>query len=255
MKKICLLLFLAICCTACSEKSEDPIIIIDPADEPLIKAAHFYFIDQSHYKVEYKYNSADLLEKEIQLKENGEPLAATTYKYDNFQLVEQRVGADPETAAFKYQYRGDTLTFAEYKDFAPKPQHFTRTYSYPDNDIVRIVEQDMLTKNEQHIYLYIKSGNIVRTKTLDPFTDRVKEETEFEYDEHPNPYFALTGKAGLPMFLSQRNVTVMRTLFRNGESINSEIRYAYDYDGAWPVRKYQLLANNKKLLEQEYFYK
>lgn len=254
MKKLYLLLFLAIYCTACSDKSEDPIIIIDPAEEPLIKAAHFYFIDQSHYRVEYKYNSADLLEREIHLKENGEPLTATTYKYDNYRLVEQQMGAGPEIAGFNYQYRGDTLIFAEYRDFAAKPQHFTRTFSYPGDHVVRIVEQDMLTKNEQHIYLYIESGNIVRTKILDPFTDRVKEETEFEYDERPNPYFALTGKAGLPMFRSQRNVTVMRTLFRNGESANSEIRYAYDYEGPWPVRKYQLLANNKKLLEQEYFY-
>ncbi len=252
MKKIQVLLFLALFCAACSEKPEDPDIIIDPVSEPRIRAAHFYFVDHSHYRVEYHYNN--LLEKEIQLKENGEPLAVTTYKYDNYRLVEQQMDADPKNGKFTFQYKGDTLISAEYKDFAAKPQNFTRTYSYPDKNVVRIVEKDIIGKTEQHIYLYIESGNIVRTKTLDPFTDRVKEETQFEYDEHPNPYYPLTGKAGLPMFRSQRNVTLMRTLFRNGESVNSEIRYAYDYNGAWPVRKYQLLTNNKKLLEQEYIY-
>ena len=252
MKKTRLLLFLALCCAACSDPSEGPEIIIDPPAEPGIKAAHFYLTDQSYYRVEYKYNY--LLEKEVHLKENGEPLSVITYKYDNYRLIEQQLDTDPKAGKFTFQYNADTLISAEYKDSAAKPQNFTRTYSYPDKSTVRIVEKDVVTKKEQHIYLYIENGNIVRTKTLDPVTDQVKEENQFEYDEHPNPYYALTGKAGLPMFRSQRNVTVMRTLFRNGESVNSEIRYAYEYKGAWPAKKYQLLTNGKKLLEQEYFY-
>lgn len=257
MKKTRLLLLLAIFCSACSEQSEDPYIIIDPPAEPRIVSAHFYFTDQSHYKVKYHFNSAELLEKEIQLKENGDTLAITTYKYDNnYRLLEKQMGTNPKTAAFTYQYKGDTLISAEYKEFAPnpKPQHFTRTYSYPENDLIQIIEKDMLTKIEQHIFLYIKGGNIVRSKTLDPFTDQVKEEVQFEYDDRFNPYFKLTGKAGLSMFHTQSNVTVMRTLVRNGEWVNSEIRYVYDYKSPWPVKRYQLLANNQKLLEQEYFY-
>lgn len=252
MKKTRLLLLLALFCAACSDPSEDPEIIIDPLEEPRLSAAHFYFVDKTHYRVKYQYNN--LLEKEIQLKENGDPLFVTSYKYDGIKLVEQQLGTDPQAGKFTYQYKGDTLISAEYKDSAAKPQHFTRAYSYPDKNTVRIVEKNVVTKTEQHIYLYIESGNIVRTKTLDPVTDQVMEETEFEYDERPNPYFALTGKDGLPMFRSQRNVTVMRTLFRNGASVNSEIRYTYEYNGPWPVKKYQLLANGQKLLEQEYFY-
>lgn len=252
MKKTRLLFFLALFCAACTEQSTEPEIIIDPIAEPGLKAAHFYLTDQSHYRVEYKYNN--LLEKEIHLKENGEPLSVTTYKYDNYRLIEQQLDADPKAGKFTFQYNADTLIFSEYKDSAEKPQNFTRTYSYPDKNTVRIVEKDLVSKTEQHIYLYIEEGNIVRTKTLDPVTDQVKEENQFEYDQHPNPYFPMTGKAGNPMFRSQRNVTLMRTLFRNGESVNSEIRYAYEYKGAWPVKRYQLLTNDKKLLEQEYFY-
>jgi len=252
MKKTRLLLFLALFCAACTEQPEEPLIIIDPLDEPRIRAAHFYLTDQSYYRVEYKYNH--LLEKEVYLKENGDPLSVTTYKYDNYRLIEQQLDTDPKAGKFTFQYNADTLISAEYKDSAAKPQNFTRTYSYPDENTVRIVEKDVVTKKEQHIYLYIESDNIVRTKTLDPVTDRVIEENQFEYDEHPNPYFSLTGKTSLPMFRSQRNVTVMRTLFRNGESVNSEIRYAYEYKGQWPVKRYQLLTNGKKLLEQEYFY-
>jgi hypothetical protein len=57
--------------------------------------AHFYFTDQSHYKVKYHLNSAELLEKEIQLKENGDTLAITTYKYDNnYRLLEKQMGTN-----------------------------------------------------------------------------------------------------------------------------------------------------------------
>ncbi|MBO9612972.1 MAG: hypothetical protein J7619_09770 [Dyadobacter sp.] len=256
MKKTRLFLFLSLFCAACMEQPEEPLIIIDPPAEPVIIAARFYLTDQSHYKVEYRRNSNNLMEQEIQYKENGDTLLVSKYKYLNYQLAEQQIGINPNIAGFTYQYKGDTLIAAEYKESAasPKPQHFTRTYSYPEKNIVRIVEQNMLTKAVQHTYLYLQQGNIVRTKVLDPVTDQVKEETQFEYDEHPNPYYTLTGRDGLPAFRSQRNVTLIKTLVRNGESVNSEIRYAYDYTGPWPVKKYQVLANNQKFLEQEYIY-
>lgn len=252
MNKNLLLLFVFLCFAACTEQSTNPEIIIDPLQVPRLRAAHFYFTDQSHYSVEYQYKL--LLEKEIHLKDNGEPLSVTTYKYDLNRLMEQQLGNDPNAGKFTFQYKGDTLIGSEYKDAAAKPQHFTRTYSYPDKNTVKIVEKDIVAKTEQHIYLYTEMENIVRTKTLDPVTDQVKEEVQFEYDEHPNPYFSMTGIEGIPMFRSQRNVTLMRTLFRNGESVNSEIRYAYEYNGPWPVKKYQVLTNNQKVLEQEYFY-
>lgn len=256
MKQTRLLLFLALCCAACTESATEPEIIIDPPAEPVIVAAHFYFTDQSHYKVEYHRNPIGLVEAEIQFKENGDTLSVNRYKYVNYQVAEQQIGTNPKIAGFTYQYKGDTLIAAEYKESAtnPKPQHFTRTYSYPEKNVVRIAEQNMVTKVVQHTYLYFQQGNVVRTKTLDPLTDHVIEETQFEYDERPNPYYNLTGRDGLPMFRSQRNVTVVKTLFRNGESVNSEVRYAYDYKGPWPVKKYQVLANNQKLLEQEYIY-
>ena len=253
MKKTRLLLFLALCCAACSEPSGDPEIIIDPPADPILRAAHFYFTDQTHYRVEYQYGF--MLEKEIERKENGDTLTLTAYKYDKYvRLIEQRMGTDPQAGIFTYQYNGDTLISAEYKDSAPIPQHFTRAYSYPDEKTVRIVEQNNVTKTVQHIYLYIEKNNIVRTKTLDPVTDQVIEEIEFEYDNYFNPYFRMTGKSDISRFYSPNNITVMRTRFRRGESVNSEVRYAYEYRGPFPIKKYQLLANNKRLLEQEYFY-
>ncbi|ACT92566.1 hypothetical protein [Dyadobacter fermentans] len=257
MKTAQLLLFLAVICTACSKDSSDPKVLFDETD-PRLDAARFYFVDQSYYAVQYKYNGDGLLDSETQLLTNGQPLLTTTYKYKEQFLTEQRISGNPKVTAFTYQYIKDTLVSVDYHDFQLPPDHlhFTRSYSYPEKGIVKIVEQDVLTKTTQHIYLFIRDGNIVKTKVLDPVTDQVKEETAFEYDQHPNPYSGLTGKGDYMKFYSANNVTVERTLFRNSASVNQEVRYEYEYSpGGWPLKKHQVLGGSKKLLEQEYIYK
>lgn len=256
MKPTQLLLLLVMLCAACSEPSTAPDDRLDAVDTRL-KSSHFFFIDQSHYTVDYTYTPMGLLEKEIQLEINGDTLFVTSYVYGNGKLIAQHNGADPRLASFTYQYKKDSLVEAEYEEFRSRPdkQHFTRSYSYPEKDMVMITELNLVSNKSQHILLYLKDGNIIRTKTLDPFTDQVMEETAFEYDNHPNPYHGLTGTPDFSRFPSKNNVTVIQTLFQNGGSVHAEVRYTYDYlDNGLPAKKYQILAGNKKLLEQEYIY-
>nr|WP_295932515.1 hypothetical protein [uncultured Dyadobacter sp.] len=258
MKTTQLLLLLAMLCAACSQPSTIPI-----PDEYLhgagtrLESSRFFFVDQSHYTVDYTYASTGLLDKETQLKTDGSPLFITSYEYDNGKIVAQHNGAGPRLASFIFRYQKDSLVHAEYEEFRDKPekQHFTRTYSYPEKDIVMITEKDLVNDKSQYILLYMKDGNTIRTKTLDPITDDVKEETAFEYDNHPNPYYGLTGTPDFSRFRSKNNVTAIKTLFRNGVSVQDEVRYAYDYlSNGLPAKKYQVLTGNKKLAEQEYIY-
>lgn len=247
---------LAMLCTACSQPSTIPDEYLHPPGTRL-ESSRFFFVDQSHYTVAYNYGSNGLLDRETQLKADGSPLFVTSYEYENGKLTAQHNGSDPKLASFTYRYQKDSLVHATYEEFRDKPekQHFTRTYSYPEKDFVMITEKDLVNDKSQYILLYMKDGNTIRTKTLDLFTDQVKEETTFEYDNHPNPYYGLTGTPDFSRFRSKNNVTAIKTLFQNGASIQAEVRYIYDYLGnGLPAKKYQVLAGNKKLTEQEYIY-
>lgn len=256
MKTTQLLLLLAMLCAACSQPSTIPDEYLHAAGTRL-ESSHFFFIDQSHYTVDYTYGATGLLDKETQLKADGSPLFVTSYEYEKGKVVAQHNGTNPRLASITYRYQNDSLVHAAYEEFRNKPekQHFTRTYSYPEKDIVMITEQDLMNGKSQYILLYMKDGNTIRTKTLDLFTDQVKEETAFEYDNHPNPYYGQTGTPDFSRFRSKNNVTAIKTLFRNGAFVQDEVLYTYDYlANGLPAKKYQVLPGDKKLPEQEYIY-
>jgi hypothetical protein len=217
-----------------------------------------YHIDGTFYTLDYKYNSQGKMENEKQISSNNFVLFETVFYYQNGHLKTEQLGTSPKIAEFRYTYNGQLLSENEYVEYisGSAKRHFKRTFLYEKSKITKIIENNLENDSLSNYSIFSYTGdNISNIKTYDIHTNELKSETQLEYDDKKNPFYAVKENTGNALYTSKNNITSETILVKNGMPVNDVTIYEYEYNlYDQPVKKSHLLKTGGKLLEQSYIY-
>jgi hypothetical protein len=223
-----------------------------------LSSSRYYYLDGSYYDVRYSYDSTGKLSREEQLDGHGEPLYVTAHYFEAGQLTRTQMGISPKLAEFRHSYEDNLLVKTEYMEFesSPQKQHFERIYEYQGPFIVKITQRDMVNDqaSSYSVFTY-DEGNISGIRNYNLHTGALEEEVAFEYDHQKNPLYGVTLNTGNIRYSAQHNVTRIKTTVENGQPVNKELVYEFEYNAqGYPLKSYQILPNGAKLPEASFVY-
>lgn len=244
--------------TACKKPyNQQP---VDNAPNSSIARIRYYFVDKTYFEAIYNYNSQGLLSN-IAFRDSIGGVASYDYQYYTGTRLDSSVSVDKYNKAFSknlYTYQGNKLTGMAHFQFNKLNNkmelYYDRTVTY--NGLILYKTSDANTHSEHDtytIYTY-NNGNVIGIKIYNTATKELLENTIYEYDDKPNPYYNRPYTNRYNIINNRNNVTLEQLVYGKNRQ-PGQVKYQYTYNNqGYPLVQYIQATGTKLIAEQEFFY-
>ncbi|HKG07925.1 MAG TPA: hypothetical protein VKB19_15775 [Pedobacter sp.] len=261
MKYIYLLALIAITTIACEKGSRGP-GLEPPKSDPVpgsLKSSNFYYVDGSYYVKHYNYDGSGKLISDQDKTPESVLMSSREYAYNNdgqLSILSLR-SATAKVAEHAYTYQAGVLVKSEYRENTGGTftTIFEQVFEYSAGKISKVTVNHSNAVPSYYITYLWNGNNVTGQKRYGLPAGNLLEETVYEYDNKPNPYYKLgMPKDGNPRYSSVNNVTLNSTKLA-ATGITEQIIAEFEYNtSGLPVKQDNRFKDGRKLHEQSYFY-